>query len=183
MNPPFGESNIYFRVSGFLRKSLRRIWKRIKSFRFPKPTMGKVWLRLSYFEERLMVLNEDNREIFIENFYHSVRQVNYITLMTIFVVIGTYLTTFQFRMIGFWEGTAVEALLVFSLFYIVWYYRMGMEDLLSYLLATETTPDYAFRPRLGSRVDAKPIKAALAGNSGAAGRVKARVKKPKAGKR
>lgn len=151
MNPPFGQSNIYFRVRNLIRSFFRRIWDRVSKWRPPRPTLGKVWLRLSYFEERLFRLNQDNREIFIENFYHSARQINYITLLTVFVIIGTYLTTFQFRMIGFWEGTAVEGLLVFALFYIVWYYRMGMEDLLDYLIATETTPDYAFRPRLGPR--------------------------------
>jgi hypothetical protein len=158
MYPPFGQSNIYFRVRNILSKYLRRAWRIMREWRPPRPTLGKVWLRLSYFEERLFMLNHDNREVFIENFYHSARQINYITLLTVFVIIGTYLTTFQFRMIGFWEGITVEGLLIFSLFYIVWYYRMGMEDLLDYLLATETTPDYAFRPRLGTRTDpVKPV--------------------------
>ena len=151
MYPPFGESTIYFRVSSILRRFFRGLRKRIRSFRPPRPTLGKVWLRLSYFEERLNRLDEENREIFIENFYHSVRQVNYITMLTVLVIIITYLSTFQFRMIGFWEGTAVEGLLAFTLFYIVWYYRMGMEDLIDYLIRQETVPDYAFRPRLGPR--------------------------------
>jgi hypothetical protein len=157
MDPPFGQSNVYFRVSGFFRKALGRMWKRARKWKPPKPTLGKVWLRLSYFEERLALLSEDNREVFIENFYHSARQINYMTLLTVFVIIGTYLTTFQFRMIGIFEGFVVEGLLVFTLFYLVWYYRLGMEDLLEYLISTETVPDYAFRPRLGTRFDPKPI--------------------------
>ncbi len=148
MYPPLGKSNVYIRVRRLLRELFRGLIRRIRSFRMPRPTLGKVWLRLSYFEERLSRLDEDNQEIFITNFYHSMRQINYMTLLTVLVIIATYLTTFQFRMIGFWEGLAVEALLVFTLFYIVWYYRMGMEDLLDYLMRMETTPDYAFRPRL-----------------------------------
>jgi hypothetical protein len=148
MYPAFGKSNIYFRVRKILRGFFQGLVRRIRSFRLPRPTLGKVWLRLSYFEERLSRLEEDDQKIFITNFYHSVRQVNYMTLLTVLVIIATYLTTWQFRMIGFWEGLAVEAILVFTLFYIVWYYRLGMEDLLDYLLGTETTPDYAFRPRL-----------------------------------
>lgn len=151
MYPPLGKSNIYIRVSRALREFFKKAFSKIKSFRLPRPTLGNVWLRLSYFEERLSKLDEDNQEIFIENFYHSMRQVNYMTLLTVLVIIATYLTTFQFRMIGFWEGFVVEALLVFTLFYIVWYYRMGMEDLLDYLLRMETTPDYAFRPRLAPK--------------------------------
>jgi hypothetical protein len=157
MNPPFGSSNIYFRMRDSIRTIIKRLIERIRSVKIPKPTMGKIWLRLSYFEERLIRLDEDNQEVFIENFYHSMRQINYMTLLIIIVIIGTYLTTFQFRMIGFWEGFTVEALLVFTLFYMVWFYRMGMEDLMDYLLKTETTPDYAFRPRLGTRTDEKPI--------------------------
>jgi len=148
MYPAFGKSNIYFRVRRILRGLFRGLIGGVRSFRLPRLTMGKVWLRLSYFEERLSRLGDDDQEIFITNFYHSVRQVNYMTLLTVIVIIATYLTTFQFRMIGFWEGLAVEAILVFTLFYIVWYYRLGMEDLLDYLLKTETMPDYAFRPRL-----------------------------------
>jgi hypothetical protein len=148
MYPPFGKSNIYFRVRRLIRGFFQGLIRRIRSLRLPRPTLGNVWLRLSYFEERLKRLDEENQEIFITNFYHSIRQVNYMTLLTVFVVIITYLTTFQFRMIGFWEGLAVEALVIFTLFYIVWYYRMGMEDLLDYLMRMETTPDYAFRPRL-----------------------------------
>ncbi len=160
MNPPFGKSNIYTRAGRLLRRFFSGIFRKARSFRPSRPTMGKVWLRLSYFEEKMIRLDEHNREIFIENFYHSMRQVNYITLLTVFVIIATYLTTFQFRMIGFWEGAAVEGLLIFTLFYIVWYYRMGMEDLLEYLLRTETVPDYAFRPKLGPRSDPKPVEAA-----------------------
>jgi uncharacterized membrane protein len=150
MYPPFGQSNIFFRVRGLIKRAISGITRRIRSFRPSRPTLGKVWLRLSYFEERLIRLNEDNREIFIENFYHSSRQVNYMTLLTVFVIVLTFLTSFQFRLIEFWQGLAVEAILVLSLFYIVWYYRMGMEDLLDFLQKTETTPDYAFRPRLGT---------------------------------
>ncbi len=157
MNPPFGQSNIYFRMRDFMRTLIKKLTEKVRSIKIPRPTMGKVWLRLSYFEERLIRLDEDNQEIFIENFYHSIRQINYMTLLIIVVIIGTYLTTFQFRMIGFWEGFTVEVLLVFTLFYMVWFYRMGMEDLMDYLLKTETTPDYAFKPRLGTRVDEKPI--------------------------
>ena len=166
MYPRFGESNIYFRVNRLLREFFRRAWERIKGWRLPRPTIGKVWLRLSYFEGRLHRLEEDNQEIFIENFYHSVRQVNYITMLTVLVIIGTYLTTFQFSMIGLWEGIAVEAILAFTLFYIVWYYRMGMEDLIDYLIRQETVPDYAFRPRLGPRVtEEKPLpKSAIKGS-------------------
>jgi hypothetical protein len=153
MDPSFGRSNIYIRVSKATRQFLKRSWIKIRTWRPPKLTLGKVWLRLSYFENKLIKLEEDNQEIFIENFYHSVRQVNYLTLLTIFVIIATYLTTFQFRMIGFWEGFTVEVILVLALFYIVWYYRMGMEDLIDYLHRTETVPDYAFRPRLGHRVE------------------------------
>jgi hypothetical protein len=148
MYPPFGKSNIYIRVSRFLRESLRKAFRRLRQVRLPRPTMGKVWLRLSYFEERLTGLDDDDQEIFIENFYHSMRQVNYMTLLTVIVIIAVYLTTFQMGMIGFWEGLVIEGLLVFTLFYMVWYYRLGMEDLLDYLVRTETTPDYAFRPRL-----------------------------------
>ena len=148
MYPAFGKSNIYFRVRRILRGVFHGLIRRVRSFRLPRPSLGKVWLRLSYFEERLSRLGEDDQEIFITNFYHSVRQVNYMTLLTVLVIIATYLTTWRFGMIGFWEGLTVEALLVFTLFYIVWYYRLGMEDLLDYLLRTETTPDYAFRPRL-----------------------------------
>jgi hypothetical protein len=148
MYPPFGKSNVYFRVRGFLRRLFSRAIRRVRSVRIPRPTLGNVWLRLSYFEERLSRLGDDDQEIFIENFYHSMRQINYMTLMTVIVIIATYITTFQYRMIGFWEGMTVELLLVFTLFYMVWYYRMGMEDLMDYLLRTETTPDYAFRPRL-----------------------------------
>jgi hypothetical protein len=155
MYPAFGKSNIYIRVSRFIRELFRKLFQRVRHIRLPRPTLGKVWLRLSYFEERLSRLDEDSQEIFIENFYHSMRQVNYMTLLTVMVIIATYLTTFQFRLIGFWEGIAVEALLVFTLFYIVWYYRLGMEDLLDYLLKMETTPDYAFRPRLVPK-DYKP---------------------------
>ena len=151
MYPAFGKSNIYFRVSRFLRELFRRAFRRLRHPRLPRPTMGNVWLRLSYFEERLSRLDHDNQEIFIENFYHSMRQINYITLITVIVVIGMYITTFQYRMIGFWEGLAVEGLLVFMLFYIVWFYRMGMEDLLDYLMKQEMVPDYAFRPRLAPK--------------------------------
>lgn len=151
MYPRFGESNIYFRVNRIIREFFRRSWERIRGMRPHKPTLGKVWLRLSYFENRLHRLDEDNQEIFIENFYHSVRQVNYITMLTVLVIIGAYLTTFQFSMIGFWEGMAIEVILAFTLFYIVWYYRMGMEDLIDYLIRQETVPDYAFRPRLGQK--------------------------------
>lgn len=148
MYPPFGKSNIYFRVRNLLRRFFSGLVSKIKSIRLPRPTLGKVWLRLSYFEERLFRLDDENQEVFIENFYHSIRQVNYMTMLTVFVIIVTYLTTFQYRMIGFFEGVTVEALLVFTLFYIVWYFRMGMEDLMDYLLKTQTTPDYAFTPRL-----------------------------------
>jgi hypothetical protein len=148
MYPPFGKSNIYLRVRRILRDFFHGLFRRIRSFRLPRPTLGNVWLRLSYFEKRLSGLEEDDQEIFITNFYHSVRQVNYMTLLTILVIVATYLTTWRFGMIGFWEGLAVEAILVSTLFYIVWYYRLGMEDLLDYLLKAETTPDYAFRPRL-----------------------------------
>ena len=158
MDPPFGESTVYFRVSGALRRFFRKAKRRVKGYRPPRPTLGKIWLRLSYFEERLIRLNEENREIFVQNFYHSARQVNYITILSVFVIIATYLTTFNFRLIGFWEGMTVEALIVLSLFYIVWYYRMGMEDLLDYLMKTEVVPDYAFRPRLGPRYDPKALK-------------------------
>ena len=148
MYPPLGESNVYFRVRAFIRRALSRAVKKVTSFRPRRPNLGSVWLRLSFFEERLIRLNEDNREVFIENFYHSARQVNYMTLLTVFVIILTFLTSFQFRMIELWQGIAVEGLLVLSLFYVVWYYRMGMEDLLDFLQRTETIPDYAFRPRL-----------------------------------
>ena len=159
MDPPFGQSTLYLRVSGFIRKKIRAIIKRIASIRPPRPSLGNVWLRLSYFEQRLVRLDDENQEIFIENFYHSVRQVNYMTLLTIVVIVMTYLSTFQFRIIGFWEGLTVEALLIFTLFYIVWYYRLGMEDLLDYLLRKETVPDYAFRPRLGRGLPPKkPVK-------------------------
>ena len=151
MDPPFGKSTVYFRVSNIIRRFFHKLFEGIKSIRMPRPTLGKVWLRLSYFEMRLHRLDKDNQEIFIENFYHSVRQVNYITMLSVLVIILTYLTTFQFRMIGLVEGLTVEALLVFTLFYVVWYYRMGMEDLIDYLIRQETVPDYAFRPRLGAR--------------------------------
>ena len=158
MDPPFGQSNIFFRVRRIIRKGASSARKRTKETRMPKPTLGKVWLRLSYYETRLMTLNDENREMFIENFYHSARQINYITMLTVLVVIGTFLTTFQFRMIGFLEGLTVEILLIFSLFYIVWYYRLGMEDLMDYLMKTEMTPSYAFRPRLGPKDEqTKPL--------------------------
>ena len=159
MYPRFGESNIYFRVRRAMKEALRRSLGKIRGLKAPRPTLGKVWLRLSYFEMRLHRLDEENQEIFIENFYHSVRQVNYITMLTVLVIIGSYLTTFQFGVIGFWEGIAIEAILAFTLFYIVWYYRMGMEDLIDYLIRHETVPDYAFRPRLDPAVPEKPLKA------------------------
>jgi len=46
-------------------------------------------------------------------------------------------------MIGFWEAMGLEAIIIGVLFYVVWYYRMGMEDLLKYLVKKETVPDYA----------------------------------------
>lgn len=148
MYPPFGKSNIYFRVRDQLKKMARHVHKKVKSLRYHKPTLGRVWLRLSYFEERLKTLDDDSQEIFIENFYNSMRQVNYMTLLTVFVIVATYLTVFHYGLLAFWEGLVIEVLLVFTLFYMVWYYRLGMEDLLDYLIRTETTPDYAFRPRL-----------------------------------
>jgi hypothetical protein len=173
MYPPFGESTIYLRLSRFLREFLKKAYERIKSARLPRPTLGNVWLRLSYFEQRLHRLDEENQEIFIENFYHSARQINYMTLLSVFVIILTYLTTFQFRMIGFWEGLTVEVLLVFTLFYMVWYYRMGMEDLMSYLISQETVPDYAFRPRLGH----KPFKPEPLSKSAVSGKPKRKPRK------
>lgn len=157
MDPPFGKSTIYFRVNKLLKRFFRGLYERIRYMRVPKPTLGSVWLRLSYFEERLHRLDDDSQEMFIENFYHSVRQVNYITMLSVFVIIITYLTAFQFKMIGILEGLAVEGVLVFSLFYIVWYYRMGMEDLMDYLISQETVPDYAFRPRLGPKNLSRPL--------------------------
>ena len=174
MYPKFGESNIYFRVRRVIRELFGKLLDRIKSVRLPRPTIGSVWLRLSYFEMRLHRLDEENQEIFIENFYHSVRQVNYMTMLTVIVIIATYLTTFQFRMIGFWEGMTVEALLVFTLFYMVWYYRMGMEDLIDYLLRQETVPDYAFRPRLGPPAQKPLPRSAVSGSGHAPKRKSAR---------
>lgn len=109
----------------------------------PRRYIGKVWLRLSYYDSALTKLDEENQKIFIEEFYSASRQVNYITLMVCVSLVGVYLSTFQFRLIGFWEAVGLEGILVMLLFYVVWYYRMGMEDLLKYLIRKETTPDYA----------------------------------------
>lgn len=156
MDPLFGKSNIYIRVSKFIRRFFKGVYRKIREVRLPRPHLGNVWLRLSYFEDRLARLDQERQEMFIENFYHSVRQVNYITLLIVMVVIATYISTFQFRMIGFWEGLAVEILLAFTLFYIVWFYRMGMEDLMDYLTRMEETPDYAFRPRFARDYSPRP---------------------------
>ncbi len=156
MDPPFGKSNVYTRLTKLIKETVSSILSRIRKVRFPKPTFGGIWLRLSYFENRLHRLDEESQEIFIDNFYHSVRQVNYMTLLIILVIILTFITTLEFQMIGFLEGLAIEGLLAFSLFYLVWYYRMGMEDLMDYLIRQETVPDYAFRPRLGPRQSSRP---------------------------
>lgn len=131
----------FFYPKRILKKAKRIAWK----LRPRRPRNTRMWLRLSYYDEVLSKLNEENQRVFIEEFYSSSRQVNYITLMVFISVIGIYISTFQFRIIGFWEAVGLESLLVFLLFYLVRYYRLGMEDLLRYLIKKETSPDYAFR--------------------------------------
>ena len=129
----------FFYPKEIIRK-LKRTYKKIKP---GKLRIGRVWLRLSYYDEVLKRLDDENQKIFIDEFYSSSRQVNYITLVACMAIIGVYVSTFQFRMIGFWEAMGIEGLIIALLFYVVWYYRMGMEDLLKYLVKKETVPDYA----------------------------------------
>ena len=75
MYPAFGKSNIYFRVSRALRDFFHGLVRRIRSFRLPRPSLGNVWLRLSYFEERLSRLDEDDQEIFITNQRRRIRPI------------------------------------------------------------------------------------------------------------
>jgi len=123
---------------------VKKLRRRAKKMKVSRPKVGRVWLRLSYYDEILKKLDEGDQKIFIEEFYSSSRQVNYITLLTCVVIMAVYVSTFQFRMIGFWEAMGLEGIIIGVLFYIVWYYRMGMEDLLRYLVKKETTPDYAY---------------------------------------
>jgi hypothetical protein len=123
-------------------KKIRRALRKISPGK-PRLKLGKVWLRLSYYDEVLKKLDEEDQKIFIDEFYSSSRQVNYITMLTCIVIIAVYVATYQFRMIGFWEAMGIEAIIILLLFYVVWYYRMGMEDLLKYLVKKETVPDYA----------------------------------------
>jgi len=127
----------------YLKNIVKKLRRRVKKIRPSKPRLGRVWLRLSYYDSVLKKLDEENQRIFIDEFYSSSRQINYITLMVCIAVIGVYISTFQFRMIGFWEAMGLEGIIVGVLFYVVWYYRMGMEDLLKYLVKKETVPDYA----------------------------------------
>ena len=126
------------RILKKVRKTLRKIRSKRSRLR-----LGRIWLRLSYYDKILKKLDEEDQKIFIDEFYSSSRQVNYITLLTCIVIIAVYVSTFQFRMIGFWEAMGLEAIIIVLLFYVVWYYRMGMEDLLKYLVKKETVPDYA----------------------------------------
>jgi len=125
------------------RRILKKVRRAFRKVMPGKPRLGRIWLRLSYYDEVLKRLDDENQKIFIEEFYSSSRQVNYITLLVCIAIIGVYVSTFQFRMIGFWEAMGIEAMIIVLLFYVVWYYRMGMEDLLKYLVKKETVPDYA----------------------------------------
>lgn len=115
-----------------------------KRFRidFRKDVIGKVWLRLDYYDKRLMKLDDDKQKTFLDSYMQSTRQLNQSLFIIVVLMIIAYIT-YAVRILDAGETIAAWIILLYLLFYIARHHRNENEKLLEFLLDSEITPEYA----------------------------------------
>lgn len=109
---------------------------------FKRDVLGNLWFRLEYFDKRLMGLDEDRQNIFLDNYMKCAGQLNrYLVLIVLFMIVS-YMA-FALRILAFAEMLGIWIILVYLLFYMARRYRIQGEELLAFLMNSQITPDYA----------------------------------------
>jgi hypothetical protein len=109
---------------------------------FRRDVIGRVWLRLDYYDKRLMKLDDDKQKTFLDSYMQSTRQLNQSLFVIVIVMIIAYIA-YAVRIIGAGETIAAWMILLYLLFYIARHHRNENEKLLEFLLDSEITPEYA----------------------------------------
>ena len=114
----------------------------LSKLNFRRDIIGKLWLRLKYFDKRLSKLEEDKQQIFLDNYMASTRQLNRSLVIVILFMIISYMA-FAFEILQLAELAGTWIILIYLIFYMARRHRIQNEELLTFLLDNQITPEYA----------------------------------------
>ncbi len=123
-------------------KEKKTIKDSLSHISFKRNIIGKLWFRLDYYDRRLMELEEDKQQIFLENYMASTRQLNRSLVLIVIFMIISYMT-FAFDVLRFAEALGSWIILAYLLFYMARRHRMQNEELLKFLIDNQVVPEYA----------------------------------------
>lgn len=124
------------------KKEKKTIMGSLSRISFRRNIIGKLWFRLDYYDRRLMELEEDKQQIFLENYMASTRQLNRSLVLIVIFMIISYMT-FAFEILRFTEALGSWIILAYLLFYMARRHRMQNEELLKFLIDNQVVPEYA----------------------------------------